>query len=208
MIVFLTPDFKVNPATNEAYISIRKTAELINTPATTLRRHLDMAHPNYDRKQGLTPEIFKNVLKNGALNGNPQAIDLLEIIADAGLLAFFYKGAGLSIGIQTTRPLTQLETYEELVRMEKTRLALLDTVTKQTDTISVKQIKTDDSSDFFTIRRIRALNQGVKIDPKILMKACTALELMPDSVFDLYEQRANSYHRLVWEEAYPDVMLP
>lgn len=203
-----TSDFKVNPATGEAYISIRKTAELLGIGDTTLRDQLKSAHPNFDRKQGLTPEIFKNVLKLRALKGNQQAVELLEIIADAGLLAFFYKGAGLSIGIQTTRPMTQLETYEELVRMEKTRLALLNTVGAQEKVIAHKNVKTDSSDTHFTIKRIRSLNQGIKIDPKILLKVAKELDSEIETVYDHYDQPINQYTRSVWEEAYPDAILP
>lgn len=35
-----TPDFKVNPTTGEAFISVKKTAELLGVPRTTLRDYL------------------------------------------------------------------------------------------------------------------------------------------------------------------------
>lgn len=58
-----TINFRVNQQTGEAFISVRKTAELIDVPDTTLRRHLDSPDgaPNFDRKQGLTPEILQKV---------------------------------------------------------------------------------------------------------------------------------------------------
>lgn len=67
---------------------------------------------------------------------------------------------------------------------------------------------TDLTTESFTIRRIRSLNQGMKINPKVLLEVCKTLQVEPEQVLDLYEQLANSYPRSVWEEAYPDASLP
>ena len=73
-------DFKVNITTGEAYISIRKTAELLGIDEKTIRNFLDLSAPNYDRKQGLTPEILQKVTQHYSLKGNLAAIDLLSQI--------------------------------------------------------------------------------------------------------------------------------
>lgn len=72
-------NFKVNIQTGEAFISVRKTAELIDVPDTTLRHYLDSPNgaPNFDRKQGLTPEILHKVTHEYSLKGNQKAIELL-----------------------------------------------------------------------------------------------------------------------------------
>lgn len=68
-------DFKVNQQTGEAFISIRKTAELIAVPDTSLRRYLDSPDgaPNFDRKQGLNPEILQKVAQHYSSKGVQEA---------------------------------------------------------------------------------------------------------------------------------------
>ncbi len=146
---------------------------------------------------------------------NTTAESFAAKLMEAGAKAYLYHEAGLSIGVTQQRPLTQLEAYEELVRMEKTRLALLDTVGAQQKRLGTQQqvidhknIKTDCSDTHFTIKRVRALNQGMKISPKVLLKVAQQLEAEVESVYGHYEQDINQYSRDVWEEAYPDAELP
>lgn len=201
-----TNDVTVNLTTGEAFISNRKLAKDLGVDESTTRRYF--AALNIQITQGVTAENMLLCTQHFAQKSNPEAIALLVKISQAGAKAYLYHEAGLSIGVTQQRPLTQLEAYEELVRMEKTRLALLDTVGAQEKTIQHKNIKTDPSDTHFTIKRIRSLNQGMKIDPRILLKAAKDLDSEVETVYDHYEQPINQYSREVWEEAYPDVILP
>lgn len=201
-----TNEVTVNLTTGEAFISNRKLAKDLGVDESTTRRYF--AALNVVIAQGVTAENMLLCTQHFAQKGNSEAIALLVKISQAGAKAYLYHEAGLSIGVTQQRPLTQLEAYEELVRMEKTRIALLDTVGAQQKVINHKNIKTDCSDTHFTIKRIRALNQGMKIDPKILLKVCETLGNGVETVYDHYDQAINQYSREVWEEAYPDAILP
>lgn len=204
------PDFKVNPTTGEAFISVKKTAKLLGVPRTTLRDYLTATH-NYDRKQGLTPEILSFSATYFSAKGNQQAEQVLAKLTEAGAKAFIYHQAGYkvqAIPTQENVPKTHIQAVEAYLQTLKELEAKDQVITMQTEIIETKQGETDSSTESFTIRRIRLLNQGMKIDPKILLKVCKALGVEPETVFDLYEQSANSYPRSVWEEAYPDAILP
>ena len=201
----------VNLVTGEAFISQTKAAAELGIARSSLQKWLVKEQVKYDVRQGLSSEILALAAGYYALDSaaaTPEAKELLRKISQAGAKAYLYHEAGLSIGVTQQRPLTQLEAYEELVRMEKTRLALLDTVGAQEKVIDHKNIKTDSSTTHFTIKRIRALNQGMKIDPKILLKVSEQLKSDVESVYDHYGQPINQYNREVWEEAYPDAILP
>ena len=208
----------VNLATGEAFISQTKAAAELGIARSSLQKWLVREQVEYDVKQGLSSEILALAAAYYALDSvvaTTEAKELLRKISQAGAKAYLYHEAGLSIGVTQQRPLTQLEAYEELVRMEKTRLALLDTVGAQQKRLGTQQkvidhknIKTDCSDTHFTIKRVRALNQGMKIDPKILLKVSQHLEAEVESVYGHYKQTINQYSRDVWEEAYPDAILP
>lgn len=205
-----TSDFKVNPATGEAYISVKKTAELLGVPRTTLRDYLSATHI-YDRKQGLTPEILSFSATHFSAKGNQQAEQVLTKLTEAGAKAFIYHEAGYKIQATPTQeniPQTHIQAVEAYLQTLKELEAKSQVITMQTEIIETKQVETDSSTESFTIRRIRLLNKGMKIDPKVLLKVCKTLGIEPETVFDLYEQKANSYPREVWEEAYPDAILP
>lgn len=204
-------DVTVNLVTGEAFISQTKAAMELGIARSSLQKWLVREQVKYDVKQGLSSDILALAAGYYALDSaaaTPEAKELLRKISQAGAKAYLYHEAGLSIGVTQQRPLTQLEAYEELVRMEKTRLALLDTVGAQEKVIDYKNIKTDSSDTHFTIKRIRSLNQGMKIDPKILLKVSKDLDSEVETVYDHYEQPINQYSRSVWEEAYPDAILP
>ena len=203
-------DVTVNLVTGEAFISFAEAAKRLNVPKTTLYDCINRM-VKADTKQGLSSEMLSVAVQYFALDAKTvttEAKELLRKISQAGAKAYLYHEAGLSIGVTQQRPLTQLEAYEELVRMEKTRLALLDTVGAQEKVIEHKNIKTDSSDTHFTIKRIRALNQRMKIDPKILVKVAKDLNSEIETVYDHYDQPINQYCRSVWEEAYPDAVLP
>ena len=206
-----TNDVTVNLVTGEAFISQTKAAAELGIARSSLQKWLTREQIKYDVKQGLSSEILALAAGYFALDSQAattEAKELLRKISQAGAKAYLYHEAGLSVGVTQQRPLTQLEAYEELVRMEKTRLALLDTVGAQEKVIEHKNIKTDSSDTHFTIKRIRALNQGMKIDPKILVKVAKDLNSEIETVYDHYDQPINQYCRSVWEEAYPDAVLP
>lgn len=127
-------DITVNTKTGEAYISQRKAAEKLGIGQSTLSEFFTRSRVS-DTKQGVSSEAFELAITHYALDSkNPtqEAKELLRMVSKAGTKAYLYHEAGLTMSaVQQQRPLTQLEAFKELVRLEEERIALLDTVSKQ-----------------------------------------------------------------------------
>ena len=106
------------------------------------------------------------------------------------------------------RPLTYREALREMIRMDEEREQMQLARIEDARQAAIKQIETDCSTDYFTVRKIRSMNPDMKIDGKILGRVASVLNQPAKQVFDLYEQPVNTYSRTVWEEAYPDAELP
>lgn len=201
----LTPqefDFKVNSVTGEAFVSIRKTAELIDMPESTLRDHLKSAHPEYDRSQGLTPEMMQKVVKHRALAGSQKASILLDKLMEAGAKAFIYQGAGVTVTtVVQSPPLTALEAYKRLVEMEENRLAMVEHIAKQDNLIKESAVLTESSDIYLTIKQIRAYVS--KPSGKALSRVSEAMGYEVKKVFSQYDGlNSNSYHVAVINAVY------
>ena len=208
----------VNPITGEAFISKTRTAELIGIPASTFRDFLTregIAQSN----QPLTTEMFTKAVGYYALDKpNPTAAakELYRQIALAGAKAYLYNEAGLSMNaVARVVPLTQLEAFKELVRLEEERIALLETVTQQSgllvqqkEVIDHKKIVTGEGEDYFPVSVISD-NTGISYSGRRLNKMSDELGIASIPMFASKGQnQVKAYHWSVWEAAYPDVILP
>ena len=119
-------DFKVNITTGEAYISIRKTAELLGLHHSTVLEYLSTRHSNYDRKEGLTPEMLQKVVIYQSQRSNLAAIDLLGKLATAGAKAFIYHEAGVKL-----QPVISPELPQNHIEAVRAYLVTLETVEAQ-----------------------------------------------------------------------------
>ena len=214
-------DFKVNMATGEAFISQRKTAEITGVPRGTIQGWLEIdkreaaaknmpATYNVNENNQLDAKSLQKLVLSAHLKGYEKCADLMEKLMEAGATAFICHMAGVTLQptVNTALPQTHIEAVRaylitlETVEAQEKRLGI------QQKVIDHKNIKTDSSDTHFTIKRIRSLNQGMKIDPKILLKVCETLGNGVETVYDHYDQAINQYSREVWEEAYPDAILP
>lgn len=214
-------DFKVNMQTGEAFISQRKTAELTGVPRTTIRDWLKADQEKSDNQKcpptytvnennQLDAKSLQKLVLSAHLKGYEKCADLVEKLMEAGATAFICHMAG--VHLQPKADPTLPQSHIEAVRAY---LITLETVEAQEKRLGIQQkvidhknIKTDCSDTHFTIKRVRALNQGMKIDPKILLRVCETLGNGVETVYDHYDQTINQYSREVWEEAYPDAILP
>ena len=113
------------------------------------------------------------------------------------------------------RPLTQLEAFKELVRLEEERIALLETVTQQSgllvqqkEVIDHKKIVTGEGEDYFPVSVISD-NTGISYSGRRLNKMSDELGIASIPMFASKGQnQVKAYHWSVWEAAYPDVILP
>lgn len=205
-------DFKVNMETGEAFISQVKTAEITGIPRSTLQDWIRANPAGYSTNESnqLDAKSLQKLVLSGRDKGYEKCADLMEKLMEAGATAFICHMAGVHLQpkVDPTLPQSHIEAVRaylitlETVEAQEKRLGI------QQKVIDHKNIKTDCSDTHFTIKRVRALNQGMKIDPKILLKASQHLEAEVESVYGHYDQAINQYSRDVWEEAYPDAILP
>ena len=204
----------VNVITGEAYISQRKLAEKLSVPKSTVYNWLTSYVKNFngavkpDTKQGLSSEIVAEAVQYFALDYSTptqEAKDLLRQINKAGAKAWLYHEAGYVVSASPVKPMALPEDYVSALR------ALADATEQKILLIAEnreKHIETDSSNDYFTVRKVKSLNQGMKLDGKLLAKRSEKLEVIVKQIFDLYEQNVNSYHKDIWLDVYPDVILP
>ncbi len=205
-------DFKVNMESGEAFISQRKTAEITGIPKSTVNDWILKSPDTYNVNENnqLDAKSLQKLVFSGHHKGYEKCTDLMEKLMEAGATAFICHMAGVTLQptVNTALPQTHIEAVRaylitlETVEAQEKRLGI------QQKVIDHKNIKTDSSDTHFTIKRIRALNQGMKIDPKILLRVCETLGNGVETVYDHYDQAINQYSREVWEEAYPDAILP
>lgn len=175
---------------------------------------------------GMTSDAksLQKLVLSAHVKGYEKCADLMEKLMEAGATAFICHMAGVTLQpkVDPTLPQTRIEavraylvTLEQLEVAEQlaTQQAIVVSqqsglLVQQKEVIDHKNIKTDCSDTHFTIKRVRALNQGMKISPKVLLKVAQQLEAEVESVYGHYEQDINQYSREVWEEAYPDAILP
>lgn len=212
-------DITVNIKTGEAFISQRKLAELLNVSKSAISSYISRAVKE-DTSQGLTAEIMQSCVQYYALDcANPteEAKQLLRKIATAGTKAYLYQEAGLTMSaVQQQRPLTQLEAFKELVRLEEERIALLDTVSQQSgllvqqkEVIDYKKIITGEGEEYFPVSLVSDHNEGRTFSGRRLAIYSAKAEIDPIPMFASKGQiSVKAYHWSVWEAAYPSVVLP
>ena len=205
-------DFKINMETGEAFISQLKTAEITGIPRSTLQDWIRANPAGYSTNENnqLDAKSLQKLVLSGRDKGYEKCTILMEKLMEAGATTFICHMAGVHLQpkVDPTLPQTHIEAVRaylitlETVEAQEKRLGI------QQKVIDHKNIQTDCSVTHFTIKRIRALNQGMKIDPKILLRVCGTLDNGVETVYDHYDQSINQYSRDVWEEAYPDAILP
>ena len=110
---------------------------------------------------------------------------------------------------QVTRPMTQLEAYKQLVRMEEEKLAMIETISSQAGVIETKQIITNNSNEYFTVNRVKELNPDMVFSGVKLTAKSNELGLPTTQLFAPYNMNVpNTYHSRVWNLVYPKAKLP
>ena len=216
----VSKDFKINKTTGEAYISIRKTAELLQMPDTTLRDYLKSAHPRYDRKQGLTPELLQNIVNFRARQGSEVAFTLLEKLAEAGAKAFIYHQAGYVVSAKPTKleiPTNYVAQLKQLILLVEENEKLEGEIKNnervifiQKETIETKKVITNESSEYYSINRVKKLNLDSKFSGQILSKVSMDEGYTVEHLYVTYDNQhaPQVYHKDIWVLVYPDAILP
>jgi len=202
-----SPEVTVNMSTGIASMSRAGLAKRLNVPVTTLKTYLTSRGLN-QLNQPLDEDSVYSTVAYFALTAQtptPEAKALLLILGKAGTKAYLYHEAGYTVSASPVRPMALPIDYVSALRaladVTEQKILLLEENTE-------KRIKTDSSEYYFTVRKVRNLNQGTKIDGRVLVKKSEEMEVTVKQVFDLYEQQVNAYHADVWLESYPDIILP
>lgn len=197
----------VNTLTGEAYITVTGLAKKLNVPRKTVSDCVNR-HQDYKPNQPLTGDLVLFAATYFALHANAptqEAKDLLTVISRAGARAWLYHEAGYAVSAAPIKQVALPEDYVSALRAladkEEQRVLLMAENQE-------KHIETDSSETYFTVRKARSLNPTMKLDGKLLVKRSEQQKVLVKQVFDLYDQEVNSYHRDVWLDVYPDVILP
>lgn len=197
----------VNTLTGIATITRAGLARRLHVNVDTLKYYLRQR----GKTQGNQPLDEDSVLDatayfaHNSQTPTQEAKELLVQISKAGTKAWLYHEAGYVVSASPVKHVALPEDYVSALRAladkEEQRVLLLEENTE-------KHIETDSSETHYTVRRVRGLNQGMKLDGKLLVKRSEELEVIVKQVFDLYEQQVNSYHKDIWLDVYPDIILP
>lgn len=166
---------------------------------------------------------FASILGEGSVSvaeyldvqGKPRPMLLLS--KRASMLAVSAESPRINLAIidrwqeleAQSRPLTYLEALKELVAKEEEHQRMLVEDLRKTQIIQHKQAITNDGDTYFTIARVKELNQGMKLSGQLLNRESIDQELPAIKQNSMYGVNTPlSYHREVWEAVYPDIVLP
>ena len=215
-----TTDFKINKTTGEAYISIRKTAELLDLDESSVRGFIKTTYPEYDRKQGLTPEILAGTVNNYANKLNSNAVILQGRLAEAGAKAFIYHQAGYVVSAKPTKleiPTNYVAQLKQLILLVEENEKLEGEIKNnervifvQKETIETKKVITNESSEYYSINRVKKLNLDSKFSGQILSKVSMDEGYTVEHLYVTYDNQhaPQVYHKDIWVLVYPDAILP
>ena len=197
----------VNTFTGMATITRAGLARRLNVPTQTLKDYLTRRGKTQQNQSLDEDSVLDTVahFAHNAKNITQEAKDLLVQISRAGARAWLYHEAGYEVSASPVKHVALPEDYVSALRAladkEEQRVLLMAENQE-------KHIETDSSETYFTVRKARSLNPTMKLDGKLLVKRSEQQKVLVKQVFDLYDQEVNSYHRDVWLDVYPDVILP
>ena len=199
----------VNISTGEAYISQAKAAEKLGIARSSLQKWLIREQVKYDVKQGLSSEIFSLAAGYYALDSSvatQEAKELLRMISQAGAKAYLYHEAGYSVSASPVKPMALPTDYASALRAladeTEQKIMLLEENTE-------KRIITDEGDEYFSVKRIKDLNQGAIIGGVKLAKSAAKLGIPAKPMFDHYDfVNPVTWHVSVWLDAYPQLNYP
>ena len=197
----------INTLTGAASITRVGLARRLNVPTQTLKDYLNRRGKTQQNQSLDTDSVLDAVayFAHNAQNPTQEAKDLLTAISRAGVRAWLYHEAGYVVSASPIKHVALPEDYVSALRAladkEEQRVLLMAENQE-------KHIETDSSETYFTVRKARSLNPTMKLDGKLLVKRSEQQKILVKQVFDLYDQEVNSYHRDVWLDVYPDVILP
>ena len=203
-----TKEVTVNASTGEAYISQRKAAELLGIGQSTLSEFLTRSCVS-NTKQGVSSEAFELAITYYALDSKAttqEAKELLRMVSKAGTKAYLYHEAGYSVSASPVKPMALPIDYVNALRAladeTEQKIMLLEENTE-------KRIITDEGDEYFSVKRIKDLNQGAIIGGVKLAKSAAKLGIPAKPMFDHYDfANPVTWHVSVWLDAYPQLNYP
>ena len=221
-VIAANGDFKVNMQTGEAFISQRKTAEITGVPRTTIRDWLkadrekvknENCPPTYNVNEDnqLDAKSLQKLVLSAHLKGYEKCTVLLDQMLEAGATAFICHMAGVILQpkVDPTLPQTHIEAVRAYLVTLETVEAQAKQMGIQAEVIQYKKAITNEGDTYFTIARVKELNQGMKFSGSKLSRESDDQELPPIKQNSMYGVNTPfSYHKEVWEAVYPNIVLP
>jgi len=191
-------------STGEGYISQRGVARLVGVGATTVRDHIkkQSAHLELNNNRQLHEGSLLVLLRSIGAN-NSQVLEIVNQIEVIGVRSVFHTTAQA-----VQRPMTQLESFKQMVKMEEERIVMVEKITSQSVVIDDDAILTNKSDEYYPISHVKKLNPKVKLSGIKLSRESEELGIAVKKLYSNYNNLdANTYHGTVWLAVYPEIVL-
>lgn len=205
--------------TSSQTMTSKELVEVINVIRKQEGNDIEIEHSDLMRRiRGLEQYLpARSVTGDKYLGKNGQIQPMLLLTKEASLLTVSSESPKINLAIirrwqeleAQQRPLTYLEALKELVAKEEENQRIQIENLQKTVALDHKKAITNDGNTYFTIARIKELNQGVKLSGSRLSRESDDQELPPIKQNAMYGiTTPYAYHKEVWEAVYPDIVLP
>ena len=107
------------------------------------------------------------------------------------------------------KPLTRLEQLKLEVEREEQRLVMIEEIKEKTKVIEHKQVLTDDSTEYASIKRMKLFNPNLRCSGMLLKRVSENAGYAVPEVYSHYASgTVKTYHRDIWELLYPESDFP
>ena len=204
----------INPITNEKTISTLEIAEMMEVPHSDLLKKLDGRKDRKGYIQILNEgqmSVVDYFVKSSYLDSKGEERPCYNV-TKLGCDFLANKFTGEKGVIFSARYVKRFSEMEKQLKEKALPMSYRDAVAQLLESLDREEelrAQLDTSKDWFSIKRVAALN-GVSwkiFDWRILKSVGEQMGYPVKKIFDANYGEVNTYHRLVWEAAYPKYEL-
>lgn len=204
----------INPITNEKTISTLEIAEMMEVPHSDLLKKLDGRKDRKGYIQILNEgqmSVVDYFVKSSYLDTKGEERPCYNV-TKLGCDFLANKFTGEKGVIFSARYVKRFSEMEKQLKEKALPMSYRDAVAQLLESLDREEelkAQLDTSKDWFSIKRVAALN-GVSwktFDWRILKSVGEQMGYPVKKIFDANYGEVNTYHRLVWEAAYPKYEL-
>ena len=158
----------------------------------------------------------RSVTGDEYLGSNGQMCPMLLLSKEACLLTVSSESPRINLVIirrwqeleQQNRPLSYKEALYALIEAEERRERDMLVMLQQAEVIDHKRIVTDESEEYLSVARVRNMNPNQRYSGALLGRISDKLDILVIPQHAAKGQiPVNTYHKSVWELAYPEASL-